>query len=334
MPTGTVSSFDLSIILVHWNTPGLLSDCLESILRFEPKLSYEVIVLDNASPSGSGFEGLRAKFARENFRFERLSENIGFGRASNRGAALSQGEVLLFLGPDVRLTSEGTLSRTLATYRRLPDAGALSCRLLNQDGSPQQVPSTYPLPSNLVREWWSSIVHLAKGGYRKFTGGSALGMEGPPLERVQVVVAHFLMVSRDIFMKTQGFPEEIFLFGEDLELCKRLEDLGYGQYLLGDEAVVHMREESVKNRYGPRYIHLIMDSMVRFTRRHFGAFQAFQCGLVLSGRATWNLLFLTPLCALFVPKSLGDHLSSNARILWHFLAYQWRPHALQRIRAS
>ena len=44
---------DISIIIVNWNTRDLLQSCLESILKTIHDISYEIIVVDNASRDGS-----------------------------------------------------------------------------------------------------------------------------------------------------------------------------------------------------------------------------------------------------------------------------------------
>ena len=92
---------DLSIIVVNWNTRDLLRDCLESVEETVRDLSYEVIVVDNASTDGS------AAMLRERFPSVRLienDENRGFGAANNQALRIMKGRYALLLNSDTLLT--------------------------------------------------------------------------------------------------------------------------------------------------------------------------------------------------------------------------------------
>src|SRR2546428_10230979 len=91
-----------SIIIVNYNTKDLLRSCLESITENTAFISYEVIVVDNASVDGS------AKMIMDEFSWVRLvlpEKNLGFGKANNLGAKHAQGQYLFFLNPDTVLLS-------------------------------------------------------------------------------------------------------------------------------------------------------------------------------------------------------------------------------------
>ncbi|TET77752.1 MAG: glycosyltransferase, partial [Candidatus Cloacimonadota bacterium] len=61
--------YDLSIIIVNWNTKELLRRCLNSIYHNTNKLSFEVLVVDNASGDGS------AEMVEKEFPQARLIKN-------------------------------------------------------------------------------------------------------------------------------------------------------------------------------------------------------------------------------------------------------------------
>ena len=92
----------LSIIIVNWNTRELLRKCLESVEATFPRLSSEVIVVDNASTDAS------AAMLRELFPSVRLienSENRGFGAANNQALRIMRGRYALLLNSDARAGS-------------------------------------------------------------------------------------------------------------------------------------------------------------------------------------------------------------------------------------
>ena len=80
---------DLSIVVVHWNVPALLDDCLRSIAQecaATPDISTEMLVVDCASPS----ETHRTVVARhDGVRLIALAENRGYAAGCNAGIAAS-----------------------------------------------------------------------------------------------------------------------------------------------------------------------------------------------------------------------------------------------------
>ena len=84
----------MAIIIVSYNTKKLLSECLLSIYEHIKNVTFEIIVVDNASRDGS------RQFILERFprvKWVQSEENLGFGRANNIGVSHSESEYLFFL---------------------------------------------------------------------------------------------------------------------------------------------------------------------------------------------------------------------------------------------
>ena len=94
-----MTGLDLSILIVSWNTCGLLAACLESVGRglAGGSLRYEVIVVDNGSTDGTQAM-LRARFPGVMLLENR--DNVGFARANNQGFRRCRGRAVLLLNPD------------------------------------------------------------------------------------------------------------------------------------------------------------------------------------------------------------------------------------------
>src|SRR5262245_5094057 len=94
---------DLSILVVSWNTRDLLRDCLRSALQSVDGMRAETIVVDNASSDGSA-DMVRAEFGADaRVRLVANPGNEGFARGNNQAYALSHGDFLLVLNPDIVL---------------------------------------------------------------------------------------------------------------------------------------------------------------------------------------------------------------------------------------
>jgi len=91
----------LSIVIVHYNTPDLLRQCLASVFSSSVDLSFEVIVIDNASRD---VLNLPEVFPRVTFHFNK--KNVGFATACNQGIRMGSGRYVLLLNPDTIVSPE------------------------------------------------------------------------------------------------------------------------------------------------------------------------------------------------------------------------------------
>jgi GT2 family glycosyltransferase len=123
----------VSILIPVYGKPLLTFSCLKSIAAYTPRGTYEVIVLDDASPDPAARDlaGVRG------VRIERNPENLGFLRTCNRAATLARGEWLVFLNNDT-LVTEGWLDALREVFARHPDAGLVGAKLIYPDGRLQE----------------------------------------------------------------------------------------------------------------------------------------------------------------------------------------------------
>src|SRR5688500_18347804 len=122
---------DLSILIVSYNTREETLACLESVYAQTRDVSFEVIVVDNASQNGSA-EAIAQKFPE--VKLVQPGENIGFARANNVAARHASGEFLLLLNPDTVILN-GAIQTAVAFARSHPQAGIVGGKTLYADGS-------------------------------------------------------------------------------------------------------------------------------------------------------------------------------------------------------
>lgn len=223
---------DLSIITVNYNMKGLIDACYESLGRASLALEYEIILVDNNSSDGSVdfFNGSRPQVTVIANR-----DNAGFARACNQGAQAASGDMLLFLNPDTEIPP-GALEAMVRFLRDTPDAGVCGCETRNTDGSIE--PSVYRLPT-LARTaadalWLSKLF----GGYEVQDYSR---LKDRP--RVDVICGACFMIKKDLFDRLRGFDEDLWMYGEDVELCYRVRRAGCFCYYLDDVHIIHKRGE-------------------------------------------------------------------------------------------
>ena len=229
---------DLSIVIVSYNTRGLLKECLDSI-RGTSGVSYEIVVVDNASADGS------AGMVKEYYPDIRLIENdrnVGFAAANNQGIRESRGRYILLLNSDTRVTLE-SLAQTARFAESTPDAGVVGCRVLNGDGSLQY--SCFHFPSlateaayftkNIVIGGWDPFIWYRNMSYWDY--GTA--------RRVDCVSGCFFWVRREVFDRIGLLDESFFMYYEEAEFCRRMRiKTRYRTYFSPAASITHLGAQS------------------------------------------------------------------------------------------
>lgn len=238
LPTTTT----ISVIIVHYNAPDELFECLQSLRKYCFERSPEVIVIDNASRPENWDNFPKEDF--QDFRFITLKKNIGFGAANNVGAQRAQSEYLFFMNPDVTL-QENSFPILLGEYEDLGNAGILAPKLMNPDGSLQPSRGTFPhlmltitqllrLKRFLPRD--ETVIPLFS---RLFGKAFAQWRLADELQQIDYCTGAAFLISREKFEKIGGFDENFFLYFEEIDLCKRLSAEGMSNYYTPKTAMRH-----------------------------------------------------------------------------------------------
>lgn len=134
---------EASILIASFNTRDLLRECIQTLQRESAGVSYELIVIDNASHDGSA-DMVAAEFPEA--RLIRSEINLGFAAANNRGFEVARGRYIVLLNSDAFLRP-GALRLSIDHMDAHPDAGLAGGRLVGRDDSWQ--PSARMFPSAL-----------------------------------------------------------------------------------------------------------------------------------------------------------------------------------------
>lgn len=272
---------DLSVIVVNWNTQEKLRACLASLQRHLAQADHEVIVVDNASADGSP-EMVEKEFPE--VRLVRNTDNVGFGRANNQAMRLARGRWLLLLNSDTELVDE-SVHDLVERVRAQADLGVAHCRLILPDGRTQH--STYRFPS-------LRLALLEDLGFYKFlpaerAGKALLGGYWAHDEEQDVdwVAGAFMLMPRKVFEATGGFDERLFMYGEDLEWCYRIQDAGWRIRYFPDAAILHHDHASSDLLWGDKRITVCLQRQRDIYRERHGAVNG---ALLLAVRITGQAL--------------------------------------------
>lgn len=233
---------ELSIIYVNWNSVDYLRESIASVYRHTQDISFEIIVVDNASPE-SGVDCLKESFP--SILLIKSPDNLGFAGANNMGFRASSGEHVLFLNPDTTLTGPA-INVMLDRTRSLPDAGITGCRLLNTDLS-VQLTAIQKFPTILNQVLDAEYLQLRWPNCPLWSI-APLFLDDVKLLEVEVISGACMLLRRDVFARVEMFSEEYFMYAEDIDLNYKVARAGFTNYYVGDAAIVHHGGSSSRQR--------------------------------------------------------------------------------------
>lgn len=269
---------DLSIIIPSYNTKALLDRCLTSVFvsLSTSKLSYEVIVVDNASKDGTP-KLLKTKYPRVISILN--SKNVGYGKANNQATRLARGTYILLINSDILV--QGRAIENITEFGVIHSSSFIGGKLFNEDQTPQA--SCGPF-------YTLGVVFLML-----FCKGDALGItrySPTQIRRVDWVSGACLFGSKKSFEEVGLFDEDIFLYMEEIEFLYRARQKGYEVLFFPDAHFIHTgaassggRIEPVKNIYkGLVYVYSrhksIIEQRILYTMLYAKAIVAIAIGRI------------------------------------------------------
>src|SRR3984885_13112931 len=211
-------SYELSIVIVSYNTKDLLRECLQSVEREAAGLSTEIFLVDNNSSDGSP---LMVETEFPQVKVMRSTINLGFGAANNLALEAAQGRYIVLLNSDAFLFS-GSLQIARDHLNAHPRAALAGARLVGRDFSWQPSARMFPhvFSDALV------LTGLAAKYPRSRFFGRFDRTWADPLQPSQAdwVPGAFLIVRTEVLDEVGLFDPRFFMYGEEVDLCHRIKE--------------------------------------------------------------------------------------------------------------
>ena len=218
----SVDSPLVSIVIPVYNKFRTTYNCLKSIADNLPRVSFEIIIVDDCSRDETLFGGFLLSRA---VRFVRNLKNEGFVRSCNAGAAIAKGTYLLFLNNDT-LVRGSWLDELVSTFDAVPNVGIVGSKLLFEDGSLQEV---------------GGIIWRLGDGWNWGRQGDRSDPRFCFLRDCDYVSGAALMIERKLFEQLKGFDEEFVpAYYEDADLCFRVRATGKRVVVQPASEIVHL----------------------------------------------------------------------------------------------
>lgn len=231
----------LSVIIVNYNTSGLLKQCLSAVLAssgLKPK-ELEVIVVDNNS-SDNSVEMVSKDYPR--VQLIRNKINVGFAVGNNIGINNSNGKFLLLLNSDTVIEPD-TLITILKAMENDSSIGAATCLLQTTDGKID------PASHRGFPTLWNASSYFL--GFEKLFptsrifGGYHQGWKNFKVpHEVDCISGAFFMVSREVIDRVGLLDERFFMYGEDIDWCFRIKQAGFKILFHPGVKTLHFKKQS------------------------------------------------------------------------------------------
>ncbi len=236
--------FDVSIIIINYNTEVYTISCIESFIsNTDPKLKCQFIIVDNASDKNS-YQQLKlfieSLFINQNSTIDLIRSNIntGFGGGNMLGVQKAKAKYIAFVNNDVVLKND-----CLSILKFFMD---------NNNNVGVCGPQAFTEQNKLL----PAIDHFASL-QRELFGRKFLESINPKKypkrykvytqpKQAQFVAGSFMFFRESDFNKIGGFDTNIFLYYEETDICNRLLSMGKTSYLVPDGKFIHFHSMSTE----------------------------------------------------------------------------------------
>lgn len=223
----------LAILVVNFRTPGRTIDCLKSLEgEIRALRGARVVVVENGSGDDSPVmlaDAIASNGYSDWCTLIHSDENVGFARGNNLGVARVMAEggarYFLLLNNDT-IVEPGCLQYCVQAMESDPTVGALTCRLLNADGTVQNVCRRFPTPLRCLAEALSLPWRLP----RLFSWADCEDLDWDrniETRNVDWIGGAFMLLRGSWVARYGGLDGRFFFYGEDIEICHRIHRSNY-----------------------------------------------------------------------------------------------------------
>jgi hypothetical protein len=264
---------DLAVVILSYNTAGLLRNCLRSVFASQGDLRIRVCVVDNASSDESA--GLvKSEFPQAHLIVN--AANVGYSAGNNVGlrwfgfgaqSSASAPRYALLLNPDT-VVPPGAFAAMTAFMDGRPTVGVAGPRVRRPDGSLDRAcRRSFPTP----QVSFYRMIGLSRlfSRSRRFNAYNLEFLPEDAVHPVDSVVGAYMQVRREAILQAGLLDEAFFMYGEDLDWAKRIKDAGWEVWYNGRAEITHVKQaassQSIKSRLD------FYEAMWIFYRKHYRA---------------------------------------------------------------
>lgn len=240
----------LSILMVNYNGEAYLKKSISSIINTCQNIDYEIIIVDNHSQDNS-LSLIEKQFPE--IVLIKNKQNAGFAAANNLGATKAQGEYLLLLNNDTILLNN--LQAALDVLKKDLSIGLIGIQMLDKNHNYRQSAGYFPSPLRLLK--LKSLMRHSQG----FKNGKFDATQR--IWPVDWVEGSFMLTRRALWRELNGMDASFFMYLEDIDLCKRLNEIGKKTVYLPELQYIHF------GGFNAQRNKLLKMGLIKYVNKHF-----------------------------------------------------------------
>lgn len=230
---------DLTFSIVAYKNYNQIINTVNSINRFTPNYSKEIIVVDNTeNNSAEGYSTEIKKLKKlANVIFIANNVNLGFGKANNIALQRARGNFFVICNPDILLI-EDSFEKIIPYMLKNPEVGAVIPRLIDKNHKIETVYRRNLTPYDVIIRYFHPFNLFSKR--RAYHTMQDMDYSQP--FRVPFGQGSFLVIRTKLMKKLNGFDERYFMYVEDADLCRRINEVSTLEYF-PYTSVIHLWEK-------------------------------------------------------------------------------------------
>lgn len=278
----TADIFDVSIIIVNWNSGKYLEETINSLKEKTKDISYEIILVDNNSnKEEESYLYLDKLLKNNNVTVIKDSENLGFAKANNQGMNIAKGRNFLILNPDVIL--QNNTVKILSDYLDSnDDVGMVGPKIFDINGNFQQnCMKGKPYPSDTLFH----LIGLAKvfPNCKALNGYALRYLNRDEINECWGLSGCCMMLKKALFEEIGGMDEQFFMYQEETDWGMRTKETGKKVIYNPNAVITHYQGVTTK-KIKVKSVWFFTQSMMKFFKKHFwNKYNIFQ-------KAFWTVL--------------------------------------------
>lgn len=220
-------SKDLTFSIIAYKNYNQIIDAIKSINKYTQNYSKEIIVIDNTEMDflDTYMQAIDKIKKQKDTIFISNKKNLGFGAANNIALKRATGTYFIICNPDI-LMIENSFDKIIPYFKKNPNVGALIPKLIDRN---HKIESVYRRNLTLfdvfIRYFHPFHLFDKRQAYHTMQD-----MDYSMPFKVPFGQGSFLVVRTQLMKKLKGFDERYFMYVEDADLCRRINQISVLQY--------------------------------------------------------------------------------------------------------
>lgn len=229
---------DVSIIIVNYNTPQLVKQCIDSIFLHTNNIDFEVIVVDNHSTDDSV-----SILANDNrYTFVQSKQNLGFGKANNLGYEYASGKYIFLLNSDTILLNNAIKLFYNAMENLPQNIACIGCKMINAERKPIKSIGVWQelTIKRFLKTALLSYFPFSKPMYAFAQNNYGLLDNEKTFVEVDIVIGADLFIRRSVINQLGLFDPRFFMYTEESDMQRTYLKNGFHSGIIAGPKIIHL----------------------------------------------------------------------------------------------